>query len=128
TTLFRSGHELEILADSGLEIDCGEVRWAPWPSIADRHLVGVCPEPCDQLAQILFRRSLVGDQQLMIARQQRDRLEVLGEVGLQRIDGAVDEMGAEIAEYEGVAVRCRAHYASGCDAARGAGDRVGCGR
>src|SRR5262249_34782132 len=47
------GHELEILADSGLEIDCGEVRWAAWPRIADRHLVGVCLEPCDQLAQIL---------------------------------------------------------------------------
>jgi hypothetical protein len=61
-------------------------------------------------------------QQLMIARQQRDRLEVPGEVVLQRIDRAVDDMGAEIAEHDGVAVRCRAHHASGCDAAGGAGD------
>ena len=31
-------------------------------------------------------------------------------------------MGAEIAEHDGVAVRCRTHHASGCDAAGGAGD------
>src|SRR5262249_25568365 len=113
---------LEILAEGGLEIDRGEMRWAPWPRMAERHLLRVRVEPGDQLAQIFFWLGLVGDEQLMIARQRCDRLEVLHEVILQWIDRAVDDMGPEIAEHDGVAVWRCAYHAAGRDAAGSARD------
>ena len=57
-----------------------------------------------------------------IAGEQRDRLEVLLNVVTELVNGAVEDMGAEKAEFEGVAVGSRAGDAPGAHGAGRAGD------
>ena len=97
-------HELEAGADRILEIDGGEVRRAAGAGRSDRHLVGFRLEPDDQLFQILRRRGRVCNEQLVIARQHRHRLEIPHKIVLERIDRAVDDVRAEVAENESMTV------------------------
>src|SRR5262249_56733975 len=96
--------------------------------VADRHLVGVRLQADHQLLEILRRRGRAGDEQLMIAWQHRYRLEILHQVVLQRIDRAVDDVRAQISEYDPVAVGCRARDPGGGDAAPRAGAGLEYGR
>ncbi len=67
-------------------------------------------------------RSLLHDDEIRIARQQRDRREVLHQIVRQRIDRAVGGVRAEVPADDGVAVGRGARDAGGADRAAGAGD------
>jgi hypothetical protein len=86
---------------------------------ADLALIGA--HPFDQLFQVVRRHVFFRDDELRIGRQQRDRIEVFQEIIGERIDRAVDDMRAPVADAERVAVGRRAHDTSNRDRARGAG-------
>ena len=80
-------------------------------------LVGIGFQMGHELPEIVHRQVLVDDQQIWIARQQRDRREVRHQVVGQRIDRAVGGVGAEVPADDGVAVRRGARDAGGADCA-----------
>ena len=86
-----------------------------------RGLVRVRLQPGDQFLQVVRRHSLLGDDQQRLAGQQRDRLEVVEQIVLQRVDRAVEHVRARIADAHRVAVGRCAHDAADADAAARAG-------
>ena len=60
---------------------------------------------------------VLADDDHRIARQQRHRLEIGDEVVAELVDRAVGDVGAEMAEADGVAVRRRTHRAADADRA-----------
>ena len=116
------GHQLPAGPDGVLQEDAGDVAGRADTGIALRRLVGVGLEPRDQLAEVLRRHGSAGDDQERLSRDQRDRLEVLHQIVLERVDGAVRHVGAPLADAERVAVGRRARDTADSDGAAGAGD------
>ena len=69
-----------------------------------------------------MRRHNEGNEQLVIAGQQRHRLEILYEIIRQGVNRAVDHVRAGISQNQRVAIRCRARDPPDGNAARRAGD------
>ena len=88
--------------------------------------------PCDALSAFAFsqamrllevarRHRFPGDDQKRLRRNEPDRLEILQQIVLQRIDRAGRDIGAPLPDAERVAVRRRARDAADADCAAGAG-------
>ena len=75
----------------------------------------------DQFAKRVRRQVVLGDHELGIVRNQRDRLEILLEIVVELVDDAAD-MGVPLADVEGVAIGRGARDAPDTDAAAGAAD------
>ena len=89
------GHELKlvpVMLWNKTPLTCAAL---PTPAVPPRRLVGVRLQPGDQLLQVVRRQSFLRDDQLRVAGDQRDRLEILQQVVRQRIDGAVDHVRAQ---------------------------------
>ncbi len=92
------------------------------PNEALRHLLLVRLQPRDQLGQRLGRQSAAREHQQRARDQQRDRLEIGHHVIGQRIDRAVEDLRADVADADGVAVRRRARDAADAERAARAAD------
>ena len=73
-----------------------------------RRLVRVCLQPNDQFLQVVGRHGLLRHHQTRIGCDQRYGCEVIHQVVLKRVGGAVEDVCAFVAEDECVAVACRA--------------------
>lgn len=113
------GYERKARAGFLLEEDADEMRVAAHAASPGRRLVRVRLEPGDQLPQILRRHGLPCDDQHRFGDQQRDRLEILQQVALKRIDRAIENVRSPVAEDERVAIACRASDSTAGDTARG---------
>ena len=115
-------HELESCAGDVLEVDAADVLPRAGPGSALRRLLRVGLEPGDQLFQVPCRQVLACHDDVRVARQARDRLEILQHVVGQRVDRAVDHVRGPVADADGVAVGSGAHGAADPDGAGRAGD------
>src|SRR5262245_11778938 len=93
----------------------------PAPGPALRRLVGIGLEPGDQLSQVGCRQVLSRHDDIGIARQAGDRLEILQHVVWERIDRSIHDVGRPVADADGVTVGRGAHGAANTDGARRAG-------
>ena len=84
-------------------------------------LVRIGLGPFDQAFEVGGRKVLAGHQQLRIGGDGGQRLEIVENVELQRIDGRINDVRAPVTDADRVAVRCRAHDTS--DAQRTGGSR-----
>ena len=93
--------------------------WLPEPAPAVPAVagVGLRLQPLQQFLQRFGRNRVLADDDHRIARQQHHRLEIGHEVVAELVDRAVGDVGAEMAETDGVAVGRRAHRASDPDRA-----------
>ena len=114
------GNELKLGADRILEIDAGKVRTGADPGGAGGDLAAVGLDPGDQLAQALGRHRVLGDDHHRIAADQADRVEVVDEIELKRVDRAVDHMRAQMADADRIAVGRRSHRTTDADGSAGA--------
>jgi hypothetical protein len=97
--------------------------WEPEPACrACGGLAGVRLDALDELLEVRRREILAGDEDHRVAGEPRNRIEVLEEIVFKRIDRAVRNVGAEMADTDGVAVGRRGHHAADPDRATGAGD------
>ena len=85
-------------------------------------LVRVVLQPADQFVQLLRRQRRPADDELRAVPDQADRLEVVQDVVLQRIDGTVENMRSPVTDDDGVAVRRRARHSDARQRARCASD------
>ena len=88
------GHDLETGRGRCLEIEAGELRRGAGNAL--RGPVRVCLQPRDQFLQVCGRHGLPADDQQRADRQQADRLEVVEHVVLERADGAIDHVRADV--------------------------------
>src|SRR5262245_17870764 len=86
------GHELKARAGLFLEISATDVRWAAHACSSLRCLAWVRLQPRDQFIQALCGRSVLCNNELRIACESRDRLEIIQHVVLKRVDSAVQGM------------------------------------
>ena len=84
-------------------------------------LLRVCLEPGDEAPQVIRRNGVLRDDQIRIGRDQRDRLEILQHIVRERIDRAVDHVGAPVADADRVAVGRGTRNPADPDVAVGAG-------
>ena len=89
---------------------------------ADRRLVGIGLQPGDQPLEIVRRQALLADDQQRLAADLDDRLEILQQIELQRVEAAGQHMRGRGADAERVAVGGRAHRAADAEAAGRASD------
>src|SRR5215471_16811651 len=83
----------------------------PWTTgawVPLRCLIRVGLQPPDKFAQVLRWYRLPCDNQISKSRDQRDRLEIVQQVVLKRIQGAVPDVRVPGAEAQRVSVRPRA--------------------
>src|SRR5262249_22625244 len=79
-------------------------------------LVWICLQPGDELLQILCGHGFLrSDQQRSLA-EQRDRFEIVSQIELKRIEGAICDEVVPIADGEGITVGGSACDAAGADA------------
>jgi hypothetical protein len=86
--------------------------------VDERGLAGVCLHPGDKPLQVVRRQRLSGDHELRIDGDQPDRLEILLQIVVQRIDDAAD-VGVPLADVDRVAVGRRPRDPPDRDAASG---------
>ncbi len=115
------GHHREGGADRLLEQQAADMARRADAGIALRDLALIGLEVGDELLQIVRRRRLLADDEKRLRRDQADRLEVVEQVVLERIDGAGRDVGAPLADADRVAVGRRASDAADADGAAGAG-------
>src|SRR5262249_26039278 len=111
------GHELETRARLFLKEDAGDMRHGAGTCRACRRLVRVRLEPGNQFPQVLCGHAILGDDQLRIACDQYNRLEILQHVVLEGVACSVHDMRAEVAYDDGVAIGCGTCGAADRDAA-----------
>jgi len=68
--------------------------------------------PGQQFRQGFGRDRILADNDHRVARQQNHRLQIRHEVIAELVDGAIGNMGAEMADADSIAVRGRANHAS----------------
>jgi hypothetical protein len=115
-------HELETSAGHVLEIDAGDVGRGARAGRSRRDFAFVCFDPPNELGEVLRRHGNLADHDHGIAWQQHDRLEIAQQVVRQRINRAVDHVGAPVPDAERIAIRCRPRDASDPDRSRRSGD------
>ena len=113
------GHESERRAGHALKVRADDVRRAAGACGSLQGLVRVGLEPRPQFLEIIGGKILARVDQLRIARDERDRREVLEHIVAERIDGAVEHVRADLPDAQRIAVRRRAHRSPDRDAAAG---------
>ena len=100
------------------------VRWpvAPTPAMPTDALSGLAFSQRDQPLQIVGRQALLADDQQRLAADLDDRLEILQQIELQRVEAAGQHVRGRGADAQRVAVGGRAHGAADAEAAGGASD------
>jgi hypothetical protein len=116
------GHQRKPHAGGLLEQKAGHMGAAADARIGGRRLVGVELEPRDELAQVLRRQGRPGNDEVRVAGDERDRIEILHHVVGQCVERAVEYMGAEEPHADRVAVGRRAGDPAGAHRPAGAGD------
>src|SRR5215831_8997829 len=114
------GHELKARTGLFLEISATDVRWAAHACSSLRGLAWIRLQPRDQFIQALCGRSVLCDDELRIACEQRDRLEIIQHVVLKRVDSPVQHMRAQEADAESITIGYRTHDAAHADGPSGA--------
>ncbi len=89
---------------------------------AHRRLVGIGLEVGDQPFQVIRRQALLADDQKRLAADLNDRLQVLQQIELKRVEAAGQHMRGRGADAQRIAVGGRTHGAADADAAGGARD------
>jgi hypothetical protein len=89
---------------------------------ADGGLLLIGLEPDDQFLEVLGGDCVLADDQHRVRSEQTDGLQVLDEIVRQRIDRTVDDVRADVAHADGVAVGRRARRAGHADRTRGSRD------
>ncbi len=115
------GHQLKSYPRRLLEQEAAKMSAGAGARSAGGRFVRIELQPSDELAEVLCRQAGIDDDHVGIAGDQRDRIEVLHHIVWQRVDRAVEHMGAEEPHGDCVAVRCRPGDAAGADSPRGAG-------
>ena len=113
-------HHLPFQAERLLQQDAGDVARRADAGIAFGGLVTVFLQPGDQFLQIVCGHALAGVDHEGLRGDERDRLEVLHQVEVERIDRAVGHVRSPLAEQDSVAVGCRALGLGDADGAAGA--------
>ena len=113
------GNELYLLTGRFLKQDAGELSRGIL--IDEGDLVGIGFHPGDKVFQVVRRQRFLADHQLRIERYQADRIEILHEIVVQRIDDARD-MRVPLADVDRVTVRLRAREPADRDTAASATD------
>src|SRR6202022_2572780 len=102
-----------------LEEDAGEMAGGADAGNARGRLARVGLEPGDQLLQVVRRKAFPAADQERLGCELRDRLQVVAQIERERVESADQDMRAQGADAERVAVRGRTHrpadtYAAGC--------------
>jgi hypothetical protein len=101
-------HQQQTGAGELLEEQPGDMGGAADADSAQRCLVGILFQPGNQFGQVARRRCVLGEDHLRGGGDERYRLEIVQQVIGQRVDGAVDHIGAPVAKTDGGAVGRRA--------------------
>ena len=96
------GNELHFLFGQVLEQHAGDVRRRVLVDEVD--LAGIFLHPRDQFGKRVRRQVILGDHELGIVRNKRDRIKIFFEVVVELVDDAAD-MGIPLADVEGVTIR-----------------------
>jgi hypothetical protein len=109
-------------AGDALQFDATEVQRAAGAimTLRDGGVVGL--QPCDQLLETGRRDRVLADNQVGTVHQQRDRLEILHHIVLQRIDRGIDDELIAGSDADGVTIRGCARDPPQRDAAPRAAD------
>ena len=98
------------------------MRRAAGADRSERDWIVIRLHPGHQLGRGLRRQSVFADDPQRRARQQRDRLQVVQDVVIERIERRRADMAGPVADADGIAIRSRVNDASGRDGAAGAAD------
>jgi len=109
-------HRAKACPSPVLERQADDVGKATRAAVALRGSIGILLQPSDQLGEVIRRHVFLRDDHELRARNQRDRREVPENIVRKRQNRTIENVRADAAEADRVAVRWRAGDAAGADA------------
>src|ERR1700686_4841329 len=94
-----------------LEEDAGKMRRASYASGGLRRLVRVRLQPSDEFLQVICRHLVLCNDQLGVARDQRNGFEICKHIVLERVDSTIHYVSAPMTDTDCVAIGRRARDA-----------------
>ena len=115
-------HEFQFDTGDILRIDTANMRARAARLFPPKTFPELCFPPCNKSLKRLSRQIVFPDNDHRIARQHCNQLEISEQVESERYIAPFDDMSAEIAKTDPIAVRCRAHSTRHTDRAASASD------